>query len=297
MANQLAGRSNTTHSSGLTPGFGSTLSKESFARFSEFITRELGIKMPPEKRIMLQSRLYKRLAYLEMDSLDEYQRQLFEQPDSSDEWVEFINLVTTNKTDFFREPKHFDFLVEKALPSLESGRSGGKIFKLWCAGCSSGEEPYTLTMVLSDYRTTHQGFDFSILATDISTRVLKHAQLAIYEESRIEPVSPERRHRYLLRSKDRKRGVIRIIPELREKVRFGRLNFMNSDYGIGEKFDAIFFRNVMIYFDKQTQQKVLEKLCRNLNPGGYLFAGHSESLVGFDLPIRQVGNSVFQKKA
>lgn len=279
----------------LKQGFNSTLSKESFARFSEFITRELGIKMPPEKRIMLQSRLYKRLAHLHVDSLDEYQRSLFEQPESSDEWIEFINLVTTNKTDFFREPSHFDYLVQTALPARDSGSRKGSLFKLWCAGCSSGEEPYTLTMVLSDYKTTHHDFDFSILATDISTRVLNHAKLAIYDESRVEPVSLERRHRYLLRSRDRKRAAVRITPELREKVRFGRLNFMSENYGIQDKFDAVFFRNVMIYFDKPTQQKVLEKLCRNLHRGGYLFAGHSESLVGFDLPIRQVGNSIFQK--
>lgn len=279
----------------LKPCSPSTLSKEAFTRFSEFITRELGIKMPPEKRIMLQSRLYKRLRQLQMESLDEYQHFLFESPGSSDEWVEFINLVTTNKTDFFREPKHFDFLVQQALPSLDSGKSGGKLFKLWCAGCSSGEEPYTLSMMLSEYQITHRGFDFSILATDISTRVLNHARMAIYDEARVEPVSIDLRRRYLLRSKDRQRALIRIIPELREKIRFGRLNFMTDDYGIREKFDAIFFRNVMIYFEKQTQQKVLEKLCRNLNKGGYLFAGHSESLVGFDLPIKQVANSVFQK--
>lgn len=271
------------------------MSKESFDRFSKFITRELGIKMPPEKRIMLQSRLYKRMTQLHLANLEEYERHLFDLPETSDEWTEFINLVTTNKTDFFREPKHFEFLTHTALPSLDCGKPGGRPFKLWCAGCSSGEEPYTLAMVLSEYRTAHMGFDFSILATDISTRVLNHARTAIYEEIRVDPVSIDLRRRYLLRSKDRKRGMIRISPDLRQKVRFGRLNFMNEDYGVREQFDAIFFRNVMIYFAKQTQQSVLEKLCRNLSVGGYLFAGHSESLVGFDLPIRQVFNSVFQK--
>jgi len=273
----------------------SAMSKESFDRFSKFITRELGIKMPPEKRIMLQSRLYKRMTQLHLANLEEYEHHLFDLPETSDEWTEFINLVTTNKTDFFREPKHFDFLSQTALPSLESGKPGARPFKLWCAGCSSGEEPYTLTMVLSEYKATHPGFDFSLLATDISTRVLNHARTGIYEESRVDPISIALRRKYLLRSKDRRRGVIRISPELRQKIRFGRLNFMNEDYGVKDHFDAIFFRNVMIYFSKQTQQCVLEKLCRQLNVGGYLFAGHSESLVGFDLPIRQVFNSVFQK--
>lgn len=273
----------------------SEMSRESFDRFSKFITRELGIKMPPEKRIMLQSRLYKRMTQLHLANLEEYERHLFDLPETSDEWTEFINLVTTNKTDFFREPKHFEFLTQTALPSLESGKPGGRPFKLWCAGCSSGEEPYTLTMVLSEYKAAHTGFDFSLLATDISMRVLNHARAGIYEESRVDPISIALRRKYLLRSKDRRRGIIRISPELRQKIRFGRLNFMNEDYGVKEQFDAIFFRNVMIYFSKSTQQCVLEKLCRNLNVGGYLFAGHSESLVGFDLPIRQVSNSVFQK--
>lgn len=244
---------------------------------------------------MLQSRLHKRILQLHMSSLEEYEQHLFDLPDTSDEWVEFINLVTTNKTDFFREPKHFDYLSKQALPSLDSGKPGGPMFKLWCAGCSSGEEPYTLSMVLSEYRMAHPGFDFSILATDISTRVLKHARTAIYDLERIDPITPDLRRRYLMRSKDHHRPVFRIVPELREKIRFGRLNFMNEDYGVREQFDAIFFRNVMIYFSKETQQAVLSKLCRNLRIGGYLFAGHSESLVGFDLPIKQVSSSVFQK--
>ncbi len=279
----------------LKPSTYSPLSKESFSRFSEFITRELGIKMPPEKRIMLQSRLYKRLRQLDLDSLDEYEHHLFNLPENSDEWVEFVNLVTTNKTDFFREPSHFSFLVEKTLPELQNGLCRDRPFKLWCAGCSSGEEPYTLSMVLSEYKVAHPGFDYSILATDISTRVLNHARIGIYDSERIDPIAEPLRHRYLMRSKDRDRAAFRIVPELRQRVSFGRLNFMNDDYGIRETFDAVFFRNVMIYFSKETQQVVLGKLCRQLNVGGYFFAGHSESLVGFDLPIRQVENSVFQK--
>lgn len=272
-----------------------TLSEHGFARFSEFITRELGIKMPPEKLPMLQGRLQRRLRMLEMTSLDEYQEYLFQLPSSSEEWIEFINQVTTNKTDFFREPKHFEFLVRTALPNLAQSAGNPWHFKLWCAGCSSGEEPYTQAMVLADYASTHPGFDFSIMATDISTRVLDHARTAIYDESRVEPIPAEFRKRYLLRGKNRDNPVVRIVPELRSKVRFGRLNFMDDDYGIREHFDAVFFRNVMIYFDKSTQQEVLTKQCRQIRKGGYLFVGHSESIVGLNLPVQQVTTSVFQK--
>lgn len=272
-----------------------TLSEQGFSRFSEFITRELGIKMPPEKLPMLQGRLQRRLRMLEMTSLDEYQEYLFQLPSSSEEWVEFINQVTTNKTDFFREPKHFEFLVRTALPTLAQTAGNAWQFKLWCAGCSSGEEPYTQAMVLADYASTHPGFDFSIMATDISTRVLDHARNAIYDESRIEPIPAEFRRRYLLRSKSKENPQVRIVPELRSKVRFGRLNFMDDDYGIREHFDAVFFRNVMIYFDKNTQQSVLTKQCRQIRKGGYLFVGHSESIVGLNLPLQQMTTSVFQK--
>jgi len=289
----------TPNASGPTPSSsllqGVRLSNQSFARFSEFITRETGIRMPPGKLPMLQSRLQRRLRQLNLNSLEDYQRHLFQAENTDQEWIEFINLVTTNKTDFFREPKHFDYLTQRALPSLERSQSGAWTCHLWCAGCSSGEEPYTLSMVLSDYASRHSGFDFSILGTDISTRVLELARDAIYEEVKIEPVPPEFRHRFLLRSKDRRRALFRIVPELRQKVRFGRLNFMDANYGLQERFDVVFFRNVMIYFEKATQQQVLTRLCHQLRPGGYFFAGHSESLVGFDLPLKQVATSVYRR--
>jgi len=271
------------------------LSPRSFDRFSQFITRELGIKMPPEKLPMLQSRLQRRLRQIKLDSLEDYQNYLFDLPETAAEWTEFINLVTTNKTDFFREPSHFDFLIRNALPNMALSSRSPWRFKLWCAGCSSGEEPYTLAMVLSDYKSSNPQFDFSILATDISTRVLDHARNAIYDEARIEPVPMEMRRRYLMRGKDRQQPRVRIVPELREKLRFGRLNFMSADYGIGETFDVIFFRNVMIYFDKSTQFRVLQRFCQHLKRGGYLFVGHAESLVGFDLPIKMVASSTFVK--
>lgn len=270
---------------------------ESFSRFSRFITHELGIKMPETKITMLQSRLQRRLRDLQMPSLQDYQDYLFNSPHAQEELVHFINAVTTNKTDFFREPFHFDYLTQTAIPVLEQIKQHDVPLriKLWCAGCSSGEEAYTQAMVLSEYGKQHSGFDFAILATDISTKVLQNAQLGVYSESRIDPIPMPMRHSYLMRSRDRTQDLVRIVPELRNKISFHRLNFMDDDYGVKDQFEVIFFRNVMIYFDKATQESVIRKLCRNLKQGGYLFVGHSESLAGLDIPVTSVGSAIYRK--
>ncbi len=250
---------------------------------------------------MLQSRLHQRLRKLELSSLDDYQAYLFDSPQGEDELVHFINAITTNKTDFFREPRHFSYLTQTTLPNLAPKAKDGLTrtwhLNLWCAGCSSGEEPYTMAMVLAEYGAQQSAFDYSILATDISTKVLSHAQTGIYDEERIEPIPAALRPKYLLRSKDRSSALVRVIPQLRSKLSFQRLNFMAAHYGLKETFDVIFFRNVMIYFDKPTQEAVIHKLCRHLAPGGYLFVGHSESLAGLSLPVVCVGSAVYRKPA
>jgi len=276
------------------------LSPESLARFCKYITGELGIKMSDAKLPMLQSRLQRRLRVLGLNSLDEYQDHLFNSPGGEAERVHFFDAITTNKTDFFREPQHFDYLVQTALPTLAPDDTGRAVnhpwhLKLWCAGCSSGEEPYTLAMVLAEFAGKQPGFDFSLMATDISTKVLEHARAGIYDEERVAPVLPALRAKYLLRSKDRACAQVRIIPDLRRKITFHRLNFMDAHYGVKDVFDVIFFRNVMIYFDKPTQESVINKLCRNLAPGGYLFVGHSESLAGLDLPVTSIGSAIYRK--
>lgn len=274
-----------------------TLSRDSFGRFCQFITDELGIKMSPAKLPMLQSRLQRRLRELQIPTLEAYRTFLFDSPDSETERVHFIDAVTTNKTDFFREPQHFDYLTRTALPALDRDPAGVRPwpFKLWCAGCSSGEEPYTLAMVLSEFAAQRRGFEFSLLATDISTRVLELAARGIYPAERIEPVAGPLRNKYLMRGKDLQRPTVRIVPELRQRIAFHRLNFMDADYGVKDRFEVIFFRNVMIYFDKPTQEAVIGKLCRNLAPGGYLFVGHAESLAGLDIPLSFVGTAIYRK--
>ena len=166
---------------------------------------------------------------------------------------------------------------------------------LWSAGCSSGEEPYTLAMVLSEYAETHPGFRARILATDISTRVLARAELGVYAADTVEPVPQAMRRKYLMRSRERDADRVRMVPELRRMVEFRRLNFMDADYGVEEKADAIFCRNVIIYFDRPTQQKILGRLSDCLKLGGYLFVGHSETLHDMNLPLEPLGPALYRR--
>jgi chemotaxis protein methyltransferase CheR len=271
------------------------LSPESYARFAEYITTELGIKMPDAKQTLVQNRLLRRVRELGMGSVEEYSRYFFASPNDK-EREQFINAITTNKTDFFREPEHFAFLKSAVLPEL-SPRSElcRSQFRVWSAACSSGEEPYSLAMVLDELAAGHSGFDYAILATDISTKVLQHAKNAIYTEAQIEPVPIALRSRYLLRSRDRESRLVRVAPALRRRVSFYQLNLMDADYRVNSMFHVIFLRNVLIYFDRNTQEAVINKLCRNLLPGGYLFVGHSESLAGLSVPVFPVQPSIFRK--
>lgn len=263
-----------------------------FGRLSEFIMTELGIKMPASKKTLLEARLQKRLRELGMNSHEEYCEYLFSPRGMDEELVNLVDVVTTNTTDFFREPKHFDLLTNKVLPALTARNPRG--LRIWSAGCSSGEEPYTLAMVLCEYARSCGGLDFRILGTDISTRVLRTAVRAVYAEAKIGPIPAELRRRYLLRSKDHTRRLVRIGPEAREHVRFRRLNFM-EEFSFKEHLDIIFCRNVVIYFDRRTQEALFSRFCRKLAVGGYLFIGHSESLAGMNLPLEPVAPTVYKR--
>ncbi|MFT3829688.1 MAG: CheR family methyltransferase [Opitutaceae bacterium] len=269
-----------------------TLTPAQFADFQAVITGTLGIKMPPTKQVMLQSRLHRRLRELGMATFEEYHSRFFGDPaQQAAELEHLLNLATTNKTDFFREPDHFEVLAKKALPEW-LGAPTGPEFSVWCAGCATGEEAYTLAMVLEEQRRNFE-FSYRIRATDVSTRVLEMARAAIYPEDHIGPVPPELRRRHLLRSRDPEARQVRIVPALRERVRFGHLNFLSPDYGMHERFDIVFFRNVMIYFDRETQREVVGRICRQLRAGGRLFIAHSETLQGMDLPLRMLGPSEY----
>lgn len=268
-----------------------------FQRFSSYIYDQVGIQLPVAKRTMLEGRLQKRLKILTLDSFEEYGRYVFSPEGQRDELIHLIDVVTTNKTDFFREPTHFEHLVKFVLPEVARHRqcSQSEPFRIWSAGCSSGEEPYTMAMVLNEFAESHRGFRYSILASDISTRILEAAKTGIYQEDRAANIVPYLQKKYLLRSRDRDRHLVRICPELRAQVRFRRINFMDATFGINEHMDVIFCRNVIIYFNKTTQQELMHKFHRMLRPGGYLFLGHSETLNGLDAEFVTVASTVYRK--
>ena len=264
-------------------------SEQDLAEFMECVRAELGIKMPGNKSLMLQSRILRRLRQLNLESLDEYRQRLFHSADSEEERIHFLDIATTNHTSFFREPQHLEVLKQLAMEAR--GR-----FRVWCAGCSSGEEAYSIAMVLAEIQLTHARLDFTILATDVSTAMLEHGAAGIYDQERVAGVPLDLRRRYLSRSRNATQALVRVVPELRATVRFHHLNFMDLDYGIPERMDVIFFRNVMIYFDKPTQEAVVNRLCRYLKPGGFFFTGHSESLAGLDVPVELIAPAAYRRR-
>ncbi len=270
------------------------LSTSDLTRLRALIYEHAGIVLGADKKTMLELRIKPRLRALAFDSFKQYCALLFEGSDPQ-ELIHLIDAVTTNKTDFFREPAHFDFLTRKALPEFTSRYGTTRPFVVWSAGCSSGEEPYTLAIVLSEYASAHPGFRFKILATDICTTVLQKASLGIYNAEALAPIAHDLRKQYLMRSRERHIDQWRVVPELRQKIEFRRLNFMDAHYGLTEKVDAFFCRNVIIYFDRQTQQQILCKLTTNLIPGGYAFLGHSETLHGLDVPLTAIAPALYRK--
>jgi chemotaxis protein methyltransferase CheR len=268
------------------------LTSKQFDDFSTIIASRLGIKMPATKRTMLQSRLLRRARELGLEDVHAYHTHFFSDPEEQEEELEhLLNLATTNKTDFFREPDHFEFLAQQALPAWKA-RSPGGPFKVWCAGCATGEEAYTLAMVLLEQQV-RGAFDFSILATDVSTRVLQKAMAATYDEEHTSPIPLSLRKKYLLRGHSGSAGLVKIAPEVKAHVRFGHLNFLSDDYGIKNKFDVIFFRNVMIYFDRDVQRQIVSRMCRLLPVGNWFFTAHAETLQGLGLPLESVQAAVY----
>ncbi|MEJ5975310.1 protein-glutamate O-methyltransferase CheR [Novosphingobium sp. PS1R-30] len=269
------------------------LSTRNFSRIAAHIYERVGIIISENKRTMVESRLRRRLPIVGADDLDEYCDKVFsgELGDGEDEHL--INAITTNKTDFFREPKHFDYMMGTILPDLV--KQGSRKIKVWSAACSTGAEPYTIAMLLDEALTGRGTPSFAITATDIDTKVLETARRGIYEAELVEPVSDRLRRKYVMVAKDAKRREIRMAPKLRSAIAFGRMNLMDSRFAADRDHDMIFCRNVLIYFNKVTQEAVVRRLCDHIKPGGHLFLGHAESILGFDVPLTQVANTVFRR--
>lgn len=274
------------------PTYADSLSKRNFDRLARYINGYSGIRMPPSKGTMLEGRLRRRLRATGHTSLNQYCDYLFEEGGIKAEAVHLIDVATTNKTDFFREPGHFSYLCDVVLPAIAA--RGQRTIRAWSAACSTGAEPYTLAMILEDF-AQNSPISYSILATDLSTQVLSTAIRGVYPVDMVAPVPANMAKRYVMRSVQSDNRNVRIHPTLRAKVGFARMNLMDEKYRVGDWMDLIFCRNVLIYFEKQTQVDVLSRLCECLTPGGYMFIGHSESISGYSLPLKQVANTVFEK--
>jgi chemotaxis protein methyltransferase CheR len=275
------------------PLVGAHLSDAEFSQLGAFVERRCGIRIPEGKRTMLEGRLRRRLRNLGLDNFSDY-CALVLGGKAEDEVALMIDEVTTNKTDFFREPQHFIYLTQQAIPALM--QSGLNEVRCWSSACSSGEEPYTLAMVLAEASLLTPGLRWQILASDISTEMLDLARGATYGEERIAPVPEPLRKRYLLRRRDGA-ALVRIVPQLRDRVRFRQINLLDRDYLLGGQLEVIFCRNVFIYFRKELQAAILDRFCRALVPGGFLFLGHSETIQGFDVPLVQVAPTIYRKKS
>lgn len=274
--------------------FSQKLTDKEFKTLSEFIFENYGIKMPYSKKVMLEGRLYKRLRDNNLNTFAEYLNFVFSPEGTQHELIHMIDVVTTNKTDFFRESHHFEFLTDQFLPSYTGLKND--LLKIWSAGCSTGEEPYTISICLEEYnRINLQKLKYSITGTDLSTRVLQNTAKGVYNENRVQGIPLDILKRYFLKSVDRENPTVRIIPLLRSKLNLSRVNFMDEEFPIGKDFDVLFCRNVIIYFEKETQREVLTKLCSHLKTGGVFFIGHSESITDFDLPLKQIKPTIYLK--
>lgn len=257
---------------------------------------ECGIALSPSKKNMATARLAKRIKTLGFSSYGEYCNFLASAEGRAKEMSTMIDYMTTNTTEFFREKKHFDFLTDRILPQMTKSVRFQRQphLNFWSAGCSTGEEPYTIAMVMAE----HFGGDFSafsILATDISSRAMARARSAVYPDDSLESIPPVLKARYMMKGIGSQSGNYRIVPELRSCVSVSHLNLMDEEFRLPWKMDVIFCRNVIIYFDNNTNVRLISKFYDSLVPGGYFFAGHAETLSGLNSQFVPIAPTIYRK--
>lgn len=252
------------------------------------VTAHTGIVLAENKYDMLYARLVRRVRHLGLSSFGDYVELI--RSGHEEEFVQLVNAITTNLTAFFREPCHFDYVREWLAPIAAKGQG----LRLWSAGCATGEEPYSIAMTLLEALPQSRHGGVSILATDLDSHALEQARLGVYPQERIEQLDPTRRQRWFLRGKGRNGGLVRVKPELQAPIRFQPLNLLR-EWPIRPGLDAIFCRNVLIYFDKPNKQRIIEGFADRLRPGGYLFLGHSEALIGGVQHLEPVGRSCYRR--
>jgi chemotaxis protein methyltransferase CheR len=267
--------------------------------FSSLIEKSFGIKMPPVKKVLLTSRLSKRLSALGLRSYREYYNYITDEKKGADELHIFADLVSTHETSFFREKQHFDYLYDSALPQLlkENGTGIKKPLRVLSSACSTGEEAYTIAITLQEFLKNNNlnSYSYRITGTDISTKVVNAATRGVYHESRICNLPHDYKRKYFMKGRGEKSDLVRVIPEIRATADFHFMNLMDVRYPFSENFDIIFFRNAMIYFDKENQEKILGRLAGHMNKGGFLIIGHSETMSGYDLPLRSVAATIYRR--
>lgn len=268
-----------------------------FERISSLVGETIGIRLTPQKRLMVESRLRKRFRQTERAGFADYCRFLFDEGGLETEMVHLVDAITTNKTDFFREAEHLDLMERQIVPELLMRRSEPHpVLKVWSAASSNGAEAYSIAMILHGMINAGRPFRYAVLGTDISTAVLETARQAIYPAEAIAPVPRHLAERYILRGRSPERGdQVRIAPPIRRRVLFERMNLMDETYPYDRDVDIVFLRNVLIYFDKTDQEAVVDRLLRHVRPGGFLIVGHAESMIVREGPVQQVAPGVYRK--
>lgn len=259
------------------------LTERDFEKVRALIHKRAGISLGSHKREMVYSRLARRLRSLQLSDFGSY-LELLESDDRSDEWEYFTNALTTNLTSFFREAHHFPLLAEHA-------KKTGRPYSVWCAAASTGEEPYSIAITLAEALGDRAG---TVLATDIDTQVLAKARAGVYTTEQVARLQQDQLKRFFLKGTGARAGSVKVKPDLASTITFEPLNLLAPDWGIREKFDAIFCRNVMIYFDKPTQGRILERFAPLLKPNGLLFAGHSENFSYVTRAFQLRGQTVYE---
>ncbi len=260
------------------------------------VKEKTGINLGLNKRDLVLSRLAKRLRTLDLNSFKQYLDYL-EGPKGPDELVQMINHITTNKTNFFREMHHFEFLTKKLFPKLFKTGASNRVrqIRAWSAGCSSGQEPYSICIIASEFFQDKPGWEFKLLATDLDTTMLQKASDMTYESRLVESVPRHLLHKYFKRIRDNGEQLYQVSPGLRNMITFRKFNLMRQKYPLKAPVDFIFCRNVLIYFDQKDKIDILTKFHSVLKPGGHIFVGHSESLMMVKHLFRNVGTTVYEK--
>lgn len=269
------------------------LSEREFKLFQEIIHRETGIHMSDKKKKLIVARLSKRLRALNLQSFTQYYEYLNDSTNADNEIVNLINRITTNKTNFFRENHHFEFLAKELFPHMiaRSEVSGARRLRIWSAGCSSGEEPYTLAMVAAETFKAQRGWDIKILATDLDTEILGRAIEGVYPTQAVSSIPKDYLARYFIRSSDGYTAG----NALKSMITFRKLNLMDTTFPMKRPFDIIFCRNVIIYFDAPTKESLLTRFYHHLKDGGYMFIGHSESLMHMRDKYKYLKHTIYKK--